>query len=166
MLSFRRWFRGRGATVPEAANSVAERTHPEGAGSGAGAEIRPYQEADLKRIEQIHAKQGFDYPFPDLSDPAFALGSVADDGGAQAALMLKVTAEAYLFLDRDYGTPRQRWATFLQLHEAARRQALDAGLQDVNLWAPPDLPRGFIRKLGRLGWTRNCWQNFSFRLRD
>lgn len=128
-------------------------------------ELRAYQESDLDRVKEIHRKQGFDYPFPDLSDPVFAVGCVAEDGEAQAALFLKITAEAYLFLDPEYANPRERWKTFLQVHETVRRQALALGLQDVNLWAPPGVKEGFLRKMRKLGWREDNWRTFTFQVR-
>ena len=48
-------------------------------------QIRPFRETDLERIRALHAKQQFAYPMPDLTDPVFALGIVAEDGEAQMA---------------------------------------------------------------------------------
>src|ERR1700719_981919 len=39
------------------------------------------------------------------------------------AILQRVTAETYLLHDPSAGTPRQRWQSFLALHEAARRDA-------------------------------------------
>ena len=33
--------------------------------------VRPYTPADLDALRRIHARQGFDYAFPDLGDPIF-----------------------------------------------------------------------------------------------
>ena len=33
--------------------------------------IREYSESDLDALRSMHARQGFDYPFPDLADPIF-----------------------------------------------------------------------------------------------
>jgi hypothetical protein len=33
--------------------------------------VRPYTSADLDALRRIHARQGFDYAFPDLADPIF-----------------------------------------------------------------------------------------------
>lgn len=81
------------------------------------------------------------------------------------AVLLKITAEAHLFADQDYATPKERLALFYRLHEAARRQAIETGLKDANMWITPTASFGFVRRLGRLGWTENCWQNLSIKLR-
>jgi hypothetical protein len=128
--------------------------------------VRAYQNSDLERIKTLHRKQNFKYPFPDLADPVFAVGAIAEeDGEAQMAAFLKITAEAYLFLDPTHGAPRERWQTLLQVHEAVRCQAKELGLADVNLWAPPQIKEGFLRKLKRLGWNEDTWRTFTFRVR-
>jgi hypothetical protein len=83
-----------------------------------------------------------------------------------AALLGKITAEMFLFLDPDYGDPEMRWQIFIKLHEDVRKQALAAGLQDANFWLPPEVPEGFVRKLKELGWTEGLpWRSFAFQLR-
>jgi hypothetical protein len=138
-------------------------------------EIRAYRESDFERIREIHRKQGFDYPMPDLSDPVFAVGCVAEDGVAQVAAFLKIQAEAYLFMDPEYATPRERWKALLQVHEATRRQATDLGLSEVQIWIPPEMAKktstgrdsAFVRKLQRLGWGKEpeSWTSLSYRIR-
>lgn len=107
---------------------------------------------------------------PDLSDPVFAVGAVAEDesGIPQVAAFLKITAEAYLFLDPEYATPRQRWTTLLAVHEAVRRQAAELGLSEVTAWIPPNLPKAFHRRLSRLGWQEEPeeWKRRAFHIRD
>lgn len=129
--------------------------------------IRAYQESDLARIRELHGKQGFDYDFPDLNDPVFAVGSVADDGEAQMAVFLKITAEAYLFLDPEYGTPRERWNMLLRVHENVRSQAARLGLSEVTCWVPPNLSKAFHRRLTKLGWQEEPseWKRRAFHIR-
>lgn len=137
-------------------------------------EVRAYQESDLARIREIHRKQGFAYPFPDLSDPVFAVGCVAEDGVAQVAAFLKIQAEAYLFMDPEYATPRERWKALLSVHEAVRREAAEFGLSEVQVWIPPEMAKKtntgreapFVRKLKRLGWGEEDWTSLSFRIRN
>jgi hypothetical protein len=80
------------------------------------------------------------------------------------AVLLRLTAEAYLLHDPAAGTPRSRWEHFLVLHEAARRSAAARGLDDVQAFLPPRVARAFGRRLSRLGWTRDPWDCFSHRL--
>src|SRR5579862_5550881 len=77
------------------------------------------------------------------------------------AVLLRLTAEAYLLHDPAAGTPRQRWQRFLALHEAAGSSAAARGLNDVQAFLPPRVARAFGRRLSRLGWTQDPWRCFS-----
>jgi hypothetical protein len=81
------------------------------------------------------------------------------------AALLRLTAEAYLLLDPHAGTPRERWQWLLTLHEAARRDAWQRGLEDVHAWLPPPIAEKFGRRLERLGWRRDdAWTPYCKRL--
>jgi len=132
-------------------------------------EIRAYEESDLDSLKAIHAQQGFGYAFPDLRNPLFltklVLGREEGGKGIVAASLLRVTAEAYLLLDPEAGTPRERWQWLLGLHEATRRDALARGLEDVHAWLPPPISAKFGKRLARLGWVRDDeWTPYCRRL--
>ncbi len=126
--------------------------------------IREYRETDVPRLRAVYDRQGFTYPFPDLNDRVFFAGAVVED--FSGAAFLRRTAEAYLFIDPDAGTPRQRWQTFLRLHELLRRQAQSVGLHEVYCWVPPELGQSnkFCERLLSLGWREDKWRNFTFNL--
>jgi hypothetical protein len=65
--------------------------------------IRQYTPADLDALRRMHARQGFDYAFPDLADPIFVSKLVVedDDGHAVMASLARLTCEMYLLVDRD-----------------------------------------------------------------
>ena len=102
---------------------------------------------------------------PDLSDPTFALGVVAEDGEAQMALFGKAHLEMYLMMDPEWSTPRARWQTFLKVHERMRLAASGMGFDSVTAYIPPQLVKAFGRRLEKLGWGRDQWSSFSFKLR-
>jgi hypothetical protein len=140
--------------------------------------IREYTEADLDALRAIHAAQGFDYKLPDLSNPLFITKLVLAEqnvapGGATAArdetilgaALLRLTAEAYLLLDPQAGTPRERWQWLLALHAATERDAWQRGLEDVHAWLPPQIARKFGKRMERLGWVRDdVWTPFCKKL--
>jgi hypothetical protein len=66
--------------------------------------IREYTEADLDALRRMHARQGFDYPFPNLADPIFVSKLVVEDdsGRAVMASLARLTCEMYLLVERDY----------------------------------------------------------------
>jgi hypothetical protein len=49
-------------------------------------------------------------------------GSAPGEPSVTMAILLRLTAEAYLLHDPSAGTPRRRWQNFLALHEAARHR--------------------------------------------
>jgi hypothetical protein len=149
-------------------------------------QVRPYNEGDLAALKKIHATQGFSYPFPDLQNPLFLTklvladeqpvvqafrpeGFCIDDQGKGivGAALLRLTAEAYLLLDPQKGTPRQRWEWLLALHSAANREAWQRGLEDVHAWLPPEIAATFGKRLTHLGWLRDdAWTPYCKRLRE
>lgn len=132
-------------------------------------QIRAYEESDLAALQAIHQKQGFTYPFPDLSNPLFltklVLGREEPGKGIAGAALLRLTAEAYLLLDPEAGSGRQRWQCLLGLHEATRRDALARGLEDVHAWLPPEIAARFGKHLTKLGWLRDdAWTPYCRKL--
>ena len=120
-------------------------------------QVREYNESDLDQLKSIHARQGFDYAFPDLSNPLFVTKLVLTDGRDKilAASLLRLTAETYLLLDPKVGAPRDRWQSLLMLHAETQRDAWQRGLEDVHAWLPPSIATKFGRRLQRLGWIRD-----------
>ena len=132
-------------------------------------QIRPYETSDLEALKAIHARQGFGYAFPELGNPLFltklVLGREEGGKGIVGASLLRLTAEAYLLLDPEAGTPRERWQWLVGLHEATRRDALARGLEDVHAWLPPEIAAKFGKRLTKLGWVRDdAWMPFCRRL--
>ena len=107
-------------------------------------------------------------------------GEAIENGGARGvtsavgpqekiigAALLRLTAEAYLLLDPQAGTPRERWQWLLALHAAAERDAWQRGLDDVHAWLPPPIAKKFGRRLERLGWLRDdTWTPYCKRLTE
>jgi hypothetical protein len=138
-------------------------------------QVREYNESDLDALRAIHAKQGFAYPLPDLRNPLFVTKLVLEDdpraaqgvtqGKILGAALLRLTAEAYLLLDPQAGSPRERWQWLQQLHAATERDAWQRGLEDVHAWLPPPIAGKFGRHIARLGWVRDdAWTPYCKRL--
>jgi len=129
--------------------------------------VRAYSEADLDELRRIHARQGFDYAFPDLADPIFISKLVVEDdrGRAVMASLARLTCEMYLLADPDAGEPRQRYARMLQLHRVGEQDLLSRGLDDAHAWLPPPVAKRFGRRLEALGWVRDdAWTAYCRRL--
>jgi hypothetical protein len=138
--------------------------------------VREYKQGDLDALKAIHAKQGFEYPLPDLRNPLFVSKLVlteSDTTDAQnfsgekilGAALLRLTAEAYLLLDPQTGSPRERWRWLQELHFATERDAWQRGLEDVHAWLPPPIAEKFGKHIERLGWVRDdSWTPYCKRL--
>ena len=132
-----------------------------------GVKIRSYVDDDEGELRRIHLAQQMPYEFPELSNPLFLTKVVAERGGKiAAASFLRLTAEAYLLIDREYGTPIDRWRTITLLHEVMRGQAASRGLDDVHCWVPPQVASAFGRRLGFLGWKKEPWECYARTVSD
>src|SRR5271156_3991630 len=136
--------------------------------------IREYTEADLEPLRQMHASQGFAYPFPDLRDPIFVSKLVLEDDAGQVVMasLARLTCEMYFLMDRTAGkdsgagNPRESYARMLALHRTGEQDLLARGLDDAHAWLPPPIAKRFGRRLAKLGWMRDdAWTPYCFRLR-
>ena len=131
--------------------------------------VRAYTESDLDALRAMHARQGFDYAFPNLADPIFVSKLVVEDdaGRAVMASLARLTCEMYLLADPGTGNPRERYARLLELHRAGEQDLLARGLDDAHAWLPPPIAKCFGRRLAALGWLRDdAWTPYCRRLRD
>jgi hypothetical protein len=126
--------------------------------------VRQYTEADLDALRQIHQRQGFDYAFPDLTDPIFISKLVVEDdsGRAVMASLARLTCEVYLLADPQAGSPRDRFDWILQLHRAGERDLLPSSLDDAPARRPPPTAK-LCRRLHETlagvlddAWTPHC----------
>jgi hypothetical protein len=131
--------------------------------------VRAYTESDLDALRAMHARQGFDYAFPNLADPIFVSKLVVEDdaGRAVMASLARITCEMYLLADPEAGNPRERYARLLELHRAGEHDLRARGLDDAHAWLPPPIAERFGRRLAALGWLRDdAWTPYCRRLRD
>lgn len=110
---------------------------------------------------------GFHYDLPNTEHPLFvAKLGIEHDGEIVAAALLRLTSESYLLMNKEVGTPAERWDWLLSLHEAVRESAFAQGLDDVHCWLPPEIERQFGRRLFKLKWQKQLWPCFSRRVED
>jgi hypothetical protein len=131
--------------------------------------VRAYTESDLDALRAMHARQGFDYAFPNLADPIFVSKLVVEDdaGRAVMASLARITCEMYSLADPGAGNPLERYARLLELHRAGEQDLLARGLDDAHAWLPPAIAKRFGRRLAALGWLRDdAWTPYCRRLRD
>ena len=124
--------------------------------------IRDCTDSDFNRLRAIHGAQGIEYAL-DLTSPLLDIKLVAEDdrGVVQQAILARVTSECYLLMDKDAGSPQDRWQMFQCLHASALRRGWERGYADTHIWVPPELDKPFGRRLMRLGWTRPLWPCYT-----
>ena len=125
--------------------------------------IRGYTPADFEALRRMHARQGFDYAFPDIDDPIFLSKLVVEDesGRAVMASLARLTCEIYLLADPEAGTPRGRLSAIAALDRAGEEDLRSRGLDDAHAWLPPPVARRFGRRLEALGWIRDdAWTSY------
>jgi hypothetical protein len=129
--------------------------------------VRAYNQADLDALRRMHARQGFDYAFPNIADPIFVSKLVVEDAGrAVMASLARLTCEMYLLADPGEGKPRERYAWLAELERAGERDLLARGLDDAHAWLPPPIAKRFGRRLETFGWVRDdAWTPYCRRFR-
>ena len=124
--------------------------------------IRPFEARDSAALKFMFMKQGFEYECPDFTDSGLLSKTVMErDGKVCMAILARLTAEAYFLMDKDCGTPKEKWEAFKELHEAARLDCYARGLDDIYCWVPPAIAKPFGKRLFRLGWANNLWPAFN-----
>jgi hypothetical protein len=137
--------------------------------------IRELQESDIAALAAIHARQGFEYAFPDLANPLFVSKLILEGDSADSsasgltsaspvsdagqpilmASLVRLTCEAYLLVDPTKGSPRDRYLRMLLMQREAAADLRNKGLEDVHAWLPPRIAQRFGRRLTDLGWVRD-----------
>lgn len=119
--------------------------------------IRQFTDDDLQALKRMHSRQGFEYAFPDVSDPIFVSKLVLEDDDSRIAMasLARLTCEMYLMIDPSLGTPQDRFLGINALHQAGERDLISRGLDDAHAWLPPEISRRFGKRLEALGWVRD-----------
>ena len=102
--------------------------------------VRNYTPVDEKVLREIHAAQGLEYEFPDLSNPLYLVKvcGVDENGQVRAAGIARLTAEVFYLIDPKLDSADKRKILELGLLETAHR--LEAqGLDEFHCFVPPQL---------------------------
>ncbi len=125
---------------------------------------RDLQSADLPRLQELFAAQGFEYEFPDLQSAQFIVKRVLvdDNGVILGAIAARQTVELFLLADPTWQTPRWRLEALRLQHEDMRQQLAVRGIRDAHAWLPPQICRAFGRRLLKsFGWRKQMWDCYS-----
>lgn len=130
-------------------------------------EIRSLEPEDLTVLRRLHEGSGFDYRFPSLGSPLFAVKRVGlADNKVVIASVVKVEAEAYLWLDHEWGTPEERFAAVRQINDDIKDRSARIGFDQLYAVLPPEIADSFGPRLEEMGWLKSRpWPRFTMEIR-
>lgn len=126
--------------------------------------IREYRPEDAAQVQALYEKQQFGYALPDLSNPLFFIRLVLEDdaGKIVQTFFAHLTAECYVMMDHEEGTPEQRMQLLEQLAAVGESLAWNpGGLDEICAWVPPKLEKSFGKRLLGIGWRKSAWPCFA-----
>src|ERR1700689_4606741 len=113
--------------------------------------IRAATPEDYDDIRAIHAAQGFDYTLPDLNHPTMFVKSLLVSDKPIAAVLGRLTSEAYLLIGNDWKSPTEKMNAICTLASTSMGQAKLRGVTDAFLWCPPEIEKSFAKRLNQMG---------------
>jgi len=128
-------------------------------------EVKEIAPNEMVLIKELHSKMGIDYDFPNLSGPLFAIRKMIMNkkGRVTAAAALKLTSEAFLWIDPD-SPDYDKTSDILRLMHICHERAKLLQLEDATAWIPPSIEPIFGNMLSRIGWQRSPWSSWSARI--
>lgn len=122
--------------------------------------IRAMKPEDVPKIEAIYARSPAKYDLPMLDSPNLlsALVMVDEDDKPHALLVAEMVAEMYLVMDHDFETPAYRAIALTELAKAVVPQLELKGIHSAYAFLGPDIPKGYDRRLYRLGARKMIWR--------
>ena len=128
-------------------------------------EVRDIAPEEAVIVKALHARMGIEYDFPNIAGPLFAIRKMVIDqnGKVSAAAALKLTSEAFLWIDPE-ATEMDKTSDILRLMHVCHERAKGLQLEDCTAWIPPRIEPIFGSMLSRLGWQRSPWASWSVRI--
>lgn len=121
--------------------------------------IREFRKADIPRLRQIHADEGYGFKFPEVRE-LLARYTVEDDTGRIVGFAgAEKTVQVFGMFDSSWGSPHQRMDAIVKLHEPIRKKLHEKGFKTAHVWTDPKYPK-FGARLMRLGWAKALWECF------
>lgn len=128
--------------------------------------IRNAKEEDLEEIKKLYEMQGFDYPFPNLNEPLFAIKKVVEkDGKIIGAGVIKLQGEAYLFLNPN-DSAKSKVQMMNELNDDICLESWKIGLDQISAWIPTEIEGKFKKRLTKMGWIKSKWNSWTRNLGD
>jgi hypothetical protein len=127
-------------------------------------DLRKLLLTDVPALERLHAAMNLGYKLPDPRTAFFVRTGIFDGPRLVTAVLGRKTSEAYLLLDREWGTPAERWENIQRLIVAAAEQAKLEGIDDVHVWIPPAMEQRFAKRLEDFAFVKAPWNCYTAKL--
>jgi hypothetical protein len=122
--------------------------------------LRAYSPEDLPRLQEIHARRGFQFDIPDRLAEMVVVED-EETGVAVQFIGTKATREAYMWADPEWSTPAWRFDAIKVAHEALRQELERKGIDDAFVFLAPEIAKSLGKRLVKhLGWIKNTWDCF------
>lgn len=109
--------------------------------------VRKYEPGDRAALDSLHERHDPDLWYANPDDPInVETWLVEIDGLVVAAVTGRHTIEAFLMIDKSYGTPAERWEIIQKLVGVAELRADELGIREVHINIPKKL-RGYAKRL-------------------
>jgi hypothetical protein len=138
--------------------------------------IRDFNENDLETARAIHAANNLhENCFPNLTitthegkeapNALFITRAVYEHEGVPAIMaFLKATAEIFVLVNHEVGTPAERWEWMKEFNAYIRNEAWKHGLEQITCWIPPEIEESFAKRLIEMGYVKSPWSAYTLNL--
>jgi hypothetical protein len=140
--------------------------------------IRNFMLSDSNRIVEIHQDSKLpENCLPKLIvcdengraaiDPLFIVHRVREENDKVVmAAFAKCTAEIFVLVDHQSGTPEQRWEWLKEMTADMKRMLWLQGMEEMSAWIPRELEKTFAPRLKELGFEKSPWSSYTLRLKE
>jgi hypothetical protein len=118
----------------------------------------------MQKLEELSSSQPFYHALPDVNHPSFLSRFAATNGTGEPVAMCfcRVIGEGFMVLDREWGTPAQRWMALQAVQRATREKMLEHGVRRCVTWIPHEIEKSYGRRLESLGWEKQDRSSFVY----
>lgn len=126
--------------------------------------VRLFESADMPTLDALCTSQPFYHRLPDVNHHSFISRFAAPNGTNEPAAFgfLRVIGEGYMVLDRNWGTPLERWIALQTVHNAMIADGVSKGIRRCVTWVPHEIEKPYGRRLESLGWERQDRASFVY----
>jgi hypothetical protein len=123
-------------------------------------EIRPILESDYEQARALHESMSLGYKLDSSQSDFIVKNGLFEDGKLISVMLGRLTAEAFLLLDRGWRLPQDRWDAVRRLAAVSAAEAKLCGVNDVHIWLPPKAGC-FEGRLRRMGFVDCPWKSMT-----